>query len=211
MREAIETFRNKFRERKADIPIYVAVGGPLSITVALQMADGIITTAGVAGLGLLKARAKEMGRDFATIPVVDWTGSFAISYNKKEALDAIKGPLARTIRSRFINHPSPFPPELERFREEAQRIAEGYDYFNHMRSHTPEGQLARHAQLMSDELAETLGIAGTPEEVLPKLKALWRAVAPMPNVSLCFTPYGSNGGRKRSFELFVREVLPKLG
>ncbi|MBI4298621.1 MAG: hypothetical protein HY666_02560, partial [Chloroflexi bacterium] len=83
-------------------------------------------------------------------------------------------------------------------------------YFNHMRSPTPEGQLARHAHA-SDELVEAVGLlAGTPSEVLPRIKAMWQAVSHMPNVSICFTPHGDKGGRKRSFELFVKEILPKL-
>ncbi|MBI4298622.1 MAG: LLM class flavin-dependent oxidoreductase [Chloroflexi bacterium] len=221
MREAMEVFRSKFKEKKADIPIYVASGGPLSNKMALQLADGIIGTGwgggGVrsspeevlAGLERLKARAKEVGRDFSTLQVTVGL-SFAMSHNRKEAIEEMKWSVSSMMKGIFVQGRSTFPPELERFQEEGKKVGEAYDYFNHMRSYTPEGQLARHAHA-SDELVKALNLpAGTPEELLPRFKSLWQAISSMPNVSLVITPHGGKGGRKRSFELFVNEVLPKL-
>ncbi|MBI4298769.1 MAG: LLM class flavin-dependent oxidoreductase [Chloroflexi bacterium] len=219
MREAMDIFRNKFREKKADIPIYVAGGGPLNTKMALQLADGIINVGGsshrpsdekvLADLESLKARAKEVGRDFSTLEVRVGLG-FAISHNRREAIEEMKWPVSNMIKGIFQERSSPLPPELERFREEAQMV-EAYDWFDHMRSHTPDGQLARHARMVSDELVAALGLpAGTPKELLPRFKALWQAVSSMPNVGLVITPHGSKGGRKRSFELFVKEILPRL-
>ncbi|MBI4298900.1 MAG: LLM class flavin-dependent oxidoreductase [Chloroflexi bacterium] len=224
MREAVEVIRKKFKEKKADIPIYVAAAGPLNTTMALQLADGIIAQGvgggirsspqGVlAGLERLKARAKEVGRDFNTLQIVLQTG-FAISNNRKEAIEEMRWSVSSMMKGIFVqrrpNSP-PFPQDLERFREEAKRVGEAYDYFNHMRTHTPDGQLARHSKAVSDELVEAVGLlAGTPSEVLPRIKALWQAASSMPNVNLVITPHGSKGGRKRTFELFVKEILPKL-
>ncbi|MBI4298903.1 MAG: LLM class flavin-dependent oxidoreductase [Chloroflexi bacterium] len=217
--EAIEVFRNKFKEKKVDIPIYVAAAGPVNTGKALQWADGLIGVGGARGgaegllqaLEQLKAKAKEVGRDFASFPIKIQVG-LALSHNRKEAIEEIKGPVAVGLRNIFFNRLGSLPQELERFREEARRVAEAYTYFNHMRSYTPEGKLTRHAQLMSDELALALsgGMAGTPEEVLPRFKGIWQAVSSMPNVGFTITPHGAKGGRKRSFELFVKEILPKL-
>ncbi|MBI4298742.1 MAG: LLM class flavin-dependent oxidoreductase [Chloroflexi bacterium] len=216
LREAVKIIRAKFKERKAEIPIHVAAVGPLNTRMALQLADGIIfggSGAGrghdpaegvLAGLESLKAKAKEVGRDFSTLEV-SLGVSFAISHNRKEAIEEIKGSLARTgLR--------PLPPGLERFQEEARRAGEAYDYFDHMRSHTRDGQLSRHAKLMSDELAEALsgGMAGTPQEVLPIMRSVWQAASQFPNVSLAFRPRGVGARRKRSFDLLVKEILPQL-
>ena len=126
----------------------------------------------------------------------------------------MKGPFAGTMRGLFVDRRSPLPPELERFREEAKRPGEAYDWSEHFKTHGADGQLVRHAQLMSDELADELakmsGLVGTPQQVLPKFKALWQAASTIPNVGFFFVAHGTKGGRKRSFELFVREILPKL-
>ncbi|MBI4298901.1 MAG: LLM class flavin-dependent oxidoreductase [Chloroflexi bacterium] len=218
-REAMEIIRNKFKEKKADIPIYYGGSGERNTATALRLADGITgagaagprvtTDAVVQGIERLKAKAKEVGRDFNTLDIR--TGmTFSLSYNRKEAIEEIKGLLARTMKGIFLDGSRPFPTELDRFREEAKKVAEAYDYFNHMRSHTPEGQLARHTKVMSDEFADAFGMAGTPSEMLPRFKVVWEAASQYPNVNLVITPHGSKGGRKRSFELFVKEILPKL-
>lgn len=160
------------------------------------------------GLERLKAEAKEAGRDFNTLPVKLNMG-FSISHDRKEAREEMKG-MGGGLRSIFVDGRGTFPPELERFREEARRVGEAYDYRNHFMAHTPDGQLTPHAKLMSDELAEALGGFGTPQEMLPKFKALWQAIDQMPNVGLFLVPHGSKSGRKRTFELFVNEILPKL-
>ncbi|MBI4298630.1 MAG: LLM class flavin-dependent oxidoreductase [Chloroflexi bacterium] len=216
-REAVNVFRSKFKEKRVDIPIYMAAGGPLNTRLALQMADGVISPGGARGgpEGILKgveqlsATAKEVGRDLSALPIKVQIG-LALSYNSKEAIEEIKGALAVGLRN--VDQHSILPPALEPFREEAQRVGEAYDSFDHMRSYTPEGRLARHAQLMSDELAHVLGggMAGTPEEVLPRFKTIWQAVSHVPNVGLILQPHGGKGGRKRSFELFIKEILPKL-
>ncbi|MBI4299306.1 MAG: LLM class flavin-dependent oxidoreductase [Chloroflexi bacterium] len=228
LREAVEVIRAKFRERKADIPIYMAAGGPNYTRVAFQLADGIIGGGGggirsstegvIAGFERLKAVAKEVGRDFNSLPI--WAGmGFAISHNRKEAIEEMKWNVSQRMmtifverRSNLLEGRSKLPPQLEPFREEAQKVGEAYDYFNHMRSYTPDGQLARHAQLVSDELIEAVGglPAGTPDDLLPSFKALWQAASSMPNVNLVITPHGGKGGRKRSLELFMKEILPKL-
>ena len=82
-----------------------------------------------------------------------------------------------------------------------------YDYMHHMKSHVP------HAELVDAALVEEFGIAGTPEEVLPKFKALWEEASRLEaeGFDLTFNVMPAGPGRRRSFELFVREILPQLG
>ena len=206
MREALDICRGKFREKGADIPIYVAVGGPRMTAFALEAADGIIVTGGGRPeevrrvLGRVEAVTKEMGKDITKVPVLYMLG-FAISPNRRDALDDVRGPLARGMKGRLIDHPQHWPSDLDHLRAEAQKVADAYDYKDHLKSHIP------HAQLVTDDLVEAFGLAGTPEEVVPKFNALWQEVSGL-NFTFFLRPEGR--GRKRSFELFVREVLPKL-
>ncbi|MBI4299305.1 MAG: LLM class flavin-dependent oxidoreductase [Chloroflexi bacterium] len=224
MREATEVIRNKFKEKKADIPIYLVAGGPLNTKLAFQMADGVIG-AGAGGMrsspeGLLnslqrlKAAAKEVGRDFSSVPVTMNVAGGSISHNRKEALEDMKGLFASSMRNIFVDRRSSLPPELQRFREEAQRATEAYDTIYHFQSHMPDGQPIPPARFISDEFADELaklsGFVGTPQEVLPKFKAYWQVASQFPNVGFFVVPHGSRGGRMRSFELFVKEILPKL-
>ena len=130
MREAMEVFRRKFKEKKADIPIYVAVGGPMNTEMAFQKADGIIGVGGggissgpeglLNGLERLKLVARKAGRNFSSIPI-RVSVAFAMSYNKKEALEEIKGPLARMMHGIFVQRRSTFPPNYSVSRQRPKR------------------------------------------------------------------------------------------
>ena len=214
MREAIEFFQERFKEKGADIPIYLAVGGPKMTALACEKADGIIGGGGgrrgpqglQARLEQIKAVAKEVGRDMAKLPV-EPTLSYAISHDRREAMDDMRGPIARGMKGIFIDRRGTWPTELEHLRADAERVAEAYDYKYHQLSHVP------HAELVTDALVEEFGLAGTPEEVLPKFKALWQEASRQEaaGVDITFQIWPAGRGRKRSFELFIQEILPQLG
>ncbi|MEE8301350.1 MAG: LLM class flavin-dependent oxidoreductase [Candidatus Tectomicrobia bacterium] len=205
LREAVDICREKFNRHGAEIPIYIAAGGPKLNAYACEAADGII----VPGIGTpqdlqrvlrrVETAAQETGRPMQELPVLYYVG-FAISYDRQEALDEARGGIARRVMN-FVYNPAHFPPELEHLRAEIQYVSEGYDYTDHLKSHVP------HTRLVSDALMEAAGIAGTPQEVLAKFKALAQEAAGL-NFSFFLRPDGR--GKKRSFELFVREVLPEL-
>jgi alkanesulfonate monooxygenase SsuD/methylene tetrahydromethanopterin reductase-like flavin-dependent oxidoreductase (luciferase family) len=205
VREAVDICRQMFRERRAEIPIYVAGGGPRLNAYACEAADGIIVPAiGTAGdlrrvLGRVEVAARETGRDFRAMPVLIYLG-LAISHDRREALDDARGGVARRVLN-FVYYPNHFPPELEPLRGEVEALASGYRYADHLKTDVP------HARLVSDTLLEVAGIAGTPAEVLAKLQALGRETAGL-NATFFLRPDGP--GKQRSFELFVREVWPAL-
>jgi 5,10-methylenetetrahydromethanopterin reductase len=205
MREAVEICREKFKRNSAEIPIYIAAGGPRMTAYALSAADGIIVAGGGTPqdlrrvVGRVEAGAKETGRDMTAVPVF-YTLGFAISHDRQEALDDARGAIARLVRD-FVDGSQSYPPELENLRSEVERVAGAYDYASHLKSHVP------HSRMVSDALVEAYGLAGTPQEVTPKFKALWREAA---GLDLTFYLRADGRGKKRSFELFVREVLPEL-
>lgn len=211
MREAVELCRERFKERGADIPIYISGPGPRITGYACKEADGLITNESWSPEDLrrsmerIKAIAMEVGRDIKNLSVMCQL-MYAISDDRREALDDMRGPLTRIMKDMALDRPEAWPPELEHLRPEALRVAEAYNYKLHMRSHTP------NSQMVTDALVEAFGVAGTPEEVLPKFKAMWqegvRQEAAGFDFSFSFNPVGQ--GQKRSFELFVREILSQL-
>jgi alkanesulfonate monooxygenase SsuD/methylene tetrahydromethanopterin reductase-like flavin-dependent oxidoreductase (luciferase family) len=205
LREAVLICREKFREHRAEIPIYIAGGGPRLNAYACEAADGIIVPAiGTPDdlrrtLGRVETAAREAGRDLRELPVLIYLG-FAISHDRGQALDDARGGVARRVLN-YIYYPAHYPPELEPLRGEVEALASGYRYAEHLKSNVD------HARLVSDTLLDVAGIAGTPSDVLPKFRALWRETAGL-NATFFLRPDGQ--GKQRSFELFVREVWPAL-
>ena len=91
VREAVDICREKFRERKADIPIYVAANGPRLAAYACEAADGIIVPCiGTPQdlrrtLDRVEVAARETGRSLHDMPVLIYVG-FALSHDRREAL-----------------------------------------------------------------------------------------------------------------------------
>ena len=207
VREAVEICRERFKKDKADIPIYIAGGGPRMTAYACSAGDGIFMPGGGTAqdfrrvLGRIEIAVAQAGRDIRDLPILYYLGGFAISHDRRQALDDARGGIARRVRS-LVNAPDTYPPELEGLRAEALKVAAAYDYSGHLKSHLP------HTEIVSDELVAGIGIAGTPQEVIPKFKALSDAAAGL-KFTFFLRPDGI--GKKRTFELFVREVLPHLG
>ena len=211
MSEAVDTWKRKFTEHGADIPIYAATGGPMMNTFAFKEADGIIGGGGNRPDRLrswsqrMQTGLDQAGRDVTKIPLVA-SMTFAISHDRKEALDEARGPLARGIKGIVKDLPQNWPKGLEELREDAKKVADAYDYMHHMKSEVP------HSRLVTDAMVEEFSIAGTPEDVLPKVKALWDEAASLEEAGIDFTfgaiPAGP--GRRRNLELFVSEILPQL-
>ena len=212
MSDAVDTWRRKFKEKGAEIPIYAATGGPMMNSFAFEMADGIIGAGGNRPEKLrswsqrMQAGLERAGRDVNEVPLVAMMG-FAIAHDRREAIDEACGPLARGVKGIVKDLPQNWPQGLDTLREDAERVAHTYDYMHHMKSYVP------HSQLVTDAMVEEFGIAGTPEDVLPKISALWKEAVSLEEagVDLTLGAVPAGPGRRRSLELFLREVLPRLG
>ncbi|MBI4298904.1 MAG: LLM class flavin-dependent oxidoreductase [Chloroflexi bacterium] len=212
--QCVDLCRERFKEKGVDIPIYIAATGPKITSYTCKEADGIITTNGGRTteslrreLARIEEAAQEVGRDIKTL-ALNFSLGFAISYNKREAMDDMRGPLARQIKRRVKDSPETWPTELEHLRSEALKMAQAYNYRDHMQDRTP------HSALVTDALLEAFasGSYGTPTEVLPTFKALWDEAKIQErrglHITLAINP--ASGGRRRSFELFAQEILPHL-
>jgi 5,10-methylenetetrahydromethanopterin reductase len=205
IREAVDICRQRFRERGADIPIYVAANGPKLAAYACAAADGILVPCIGTPEDLRRTlertdvAARAAGKDLREFPVLIYVG-FAISHDRREAVDDARGGIARRVLN-FVYYPEHFPPELEPLRGDVEALARGYDYGHHLKSGVS------HTHLVSDALMDVAGIAGTPPEVLVKFRALWKETA---GLDATFFLRHDGQGKQRSFELFVREVWPAL-
>ncbi|MBI4298517.1 MAG: LLM class flavin-dependent oxidoreductase [Chloroflexi bacterium] len=212
MKEAVQVWREKFREKGADIPIYIAIGGPLMTAFAFREADGIIGLRGNTPETLwssyqrIAAGLKEAGRDVKKVTLVAGM-SAAIAYDRRVAYDDARGVVARGMLRMIKDLPQEWPQGLNHLRADAEKVAEAYNYMDHLKSHVP------HSQLVSDALVEEFGgPAGTPAEVLAKLKPLWEEGKRIEaeGVDLHFNVSAPGKGKKRSIELFMLEILPHL-
>src|SRR5262245_27161128 len=205
LREAVEVCRERFRQHRAEIPIYIAAGGPRLNAYACEAGDGIIVPCiGTAEdlrrtLGRVETAARDTGRNFRELPILIYVG-YSVAHDRREALDDARGGLARRVLN-FVYYPDHFPPELEHLRGEVDAIASGYNYNQNIKSHVS------HTELVSDQMMDAAGLAGTPADVLPKFRALWRETEGL-NATFFLRPDGR--GKQRSWELFVREVWPNL-
>src|SRR5947207_13100204 len=110
VREAVDICREKFRERKADIPIYIAANGPRLNAYACEAADGIIVPCiGTPEdlrrtLDRVEVAARETGRNLPDLPILIYVG-FAVSHDRREALDDARGGVARRLLN-FVYYPT---------------------------------------------------------------------------------------------------------
>jgi 5,10-methylenetetrahydromethanopterin reductase len=101
-----------------------------------------------------------------------------------------------STEARLIADFKELPPGLEPFREEIERAKAGYDYSEHLSTH------AGHQLAVSDELARTLAVAGTPEECGRRLASLLAT-----GIDGCIFPL-MGGGRLERVRLLRDRVLP---
>ena len=215
VRACVELCRDRFEKSGADIPIYVAADGPKMTAAACKVADGIIayywtgssSPVGVVGYHVerVQAAAKVADRDIKTLPIaVNFLT--ALSTDRREALDDARGWTSRIVME-MLEDALEWPSELAHLAADARRVAEAYSYKEHLKSQVP------HAEVVTDALVEALALAGTPEEVMPKFKACWEEAVRLEKSGVDFafmiTPPGERG-LKRSFELFVSEILPQI-
>ena len=216
VRACVELCRDRFEKSGADIPIYVAADGPKMTAAAAKVADGIIayfrTPSHSGPVDVLRYQAERVrdaaeaaNRDIKTLPIVLFYMT-ALSADRREALEDARGWVSRVVMT-MIGDTLEWPPESAHLEADARRVAEAYNYKEHLKSQVP------HAELVTDALVEALAMAGKPEDVMPKFEACWEEAVRLEksgvDVTLMITPPGGRG-LKRSSELFVKEILPRL-
>ena len=167
----VSAVREIFAERGIRIPVYMAASGPRALTTAARVADGVILSIGThpalvrRALDRIALAAKDAGRDPSTLDVVVLAG-LAIADTWQDARRDASPSVARRAKDAHYHPDFFFPPELEHLRRDAERVAQHYDYREHMAPDSP------HATLVTDPLVDAYALAGDAERCRARLAAL---------------------------------------
>ncbi|MEE6210463.1 LLM class flavin-dependent oxidoreductase [Salarchaeum sp. III] len=160
----------------ADVPVYAAALGPATRRATGRVADGwlphnIPFERLEPAFELVARTAREAGRDPDDIDVVPYVPS-AVSENRAEAYDAIRGHLAYYVGSAdgYKN------AVAQSFPDEAEAVADAW------RS----GDRAAARERVNEAMVDALGVAGTPETARERLREV--AALPVVDEPLVVTP-----------------------
>jgi 5,10-methylenetetrahydromethanopterin reductase len=189
--------------RPRPIPIYAAGSGPRMLAAAGRVGDGAIMYVGVrpdilrAGLECVATGAHAAGRQLGDLDVAIWA-PMSVGRDRALARDHVRGRVASALRHPL---PVPFPaedrPSIERLRKE-------YNAFQHASA------AAKHRELVPDHLVDLMALAGTPEEVLERV----RQVMTVPEIGrIILLPQAPGEGfiaREHHFTLFAEEIMSRV-
>lgn len=169
--EAIEYEGTRIRMPWAasQAPIVIACSGPKSLQLAGRIADGVLFQVGAApplvryALDNIRQGAESAGRQLTDLRLY-MRLACSVGEDRAAARAAVRGYAAVAAGTVFKTVPREYFDgelwaDLERFKAQ-------YDYAEHGRSE------ARHAALLTDRILDAVAVAGTPEEAIPRLRAL---------------------------------------
>lgn len=151
------------------VPIWFASTGPRSLRLAGRVADGVLFQVGSHpdlvryALRHIEVGAAEAGRDPREVKRLVRLAC-AVDEDGARARSDARGYVAAAAGTIYGGVP---PEEMpDGLHEELKTMKEGYDYFQHAAAGAP------HAALITDAILDAVAVAGTPAEVVPRLRAL---------------------------------------
>ncbi len=201
----------KINFTSGSIPIYVGAYGPKTLQMAGEIADGVLLGSGAGASPAsiayaseqIKAGARKAKRDPESIERVSWVHS-VICDDSKKALQLIKPTVAISIwNSRAVIRELPYGVWGDDV-DHAIKVMET-EYTTGHEAHDS-GALSNLSKTISDEVAAKLSVSGTPSECLEKFKNI--KSTGIKQISIVFP--GTDKDRRKSLELFAKEVLPEL-
>lgn len=151
------------------VPVVIASSGPKSLQLGGRIADGVLFQVGAEpgfmryALENIRIGAEQGGRKLEDVRLYARLAC-AVHEDRTLAREQIKGYAAIAAGTIFKSMPREyFPDELW---EELQRMKAQYDYLEHG------SDAARHKALLTDRILDAVSVSGTPDEAIPRLKAL---------------------------------------
>jgi 5,10-methylenetetrahydromethanopterin reductase len=151
------------------VPVVIACSGPRSLQLAGRIADGVLFQAGAEpgfvryALDNIRIGAEQAGRKLEDVRLYARLAC-AVHEDRALAREQIKGYAAIAAGTLFKNMPREYFPDA--LWDELQRMKAQYDYFEHG------SDTARHKAFMTDRILDAVSVSGTPDEAIPRLKAL---------------------------------------
>lgn len=195
----------------AYVPIFIGSYGPRVLQLAGEIADGALIGSGGGAspaylrfaLEMIERGAQKSGRDARSVERVAWIHT-AISHDRGRALELVKPIVAVSLwNSRAVMQKLPFDVKkdvvgraIETMEKEFTTGIEPSD----------SAALKKMIELIPDDLASELSVAGTISDCLAKVEQIARTG--VQQISVLFAGVGEE--RRRSFELFASKILPSF-
>lgn len=183
------------------VPIYYASSGPKSLQLAGRVADGVLFQVGSNprlvqyAIHHIYEGARQAGRDLKEIKLCARLGC-AVNEDGDVARDEIRPYAAAAAETFFQSNPeNALPSELV---QDLRALKEQYNYYEHA------SQDAKHRTMVTDRVVDAMVIAGTPEEVAPRFRAILEL-----GVDRVVIPLTVKDPRK-FLRLFAEKVIPRL-
>jgi 5,10-methylenetetrahydromethanopterin reductase len=187
--------------RKPDLPIFLAAGGPKTLALGGECADGLITLAGLAPETIEWVRhcvgegEKSAGRAEGSVPI--WIdGLLSVGKGRDQVREAIKPRITSFANQNFrvAYHAVP-----EEHLKQVKNFRENYD-------ETDLGPGNQNAKRVTDYMIDRFGIVGTVSDVVSRFEELDSLDV---ETFLVATPF-SMEERIDIIEILGREVLPRF-
>ncbi|OGD46933.1 hypothetical protein A3K70_01345 [Candidatus Bathyarchaeota archaeon RBG_16_48_13] len=180
--------------RKSKIPIYLAARGEGMLSLAGEIADGVLPTSPIKLLrnqvNLIKESARKAGRDISKIDIAN-TIPLSVSMNENQAREAIKPEITYMI----TNLPKSWLVQLDMSENEQEIV----------RKALFKGGIIEAQKKIKDKMVDALGIVGTPKTCAQKFREMMNAGATQVVLS---SPFGPD--LKEAFNLIKDDVIPRL-
>ncbi len=151
------------------VPIFFAASGPKSLQLAGRIADGVLFQVGSDpalvnyAIKNIRLGAEQAGRKLSDVRLYARLAC-AVAADGRRAREEVRGYAAAAAGTVFTSVPKQDMPAG--LWAEIKKMKEQYDYYQHASS------AAAHKELVTDSILDSIAIAGTPEEALPKFKAM---------------------------------------
>ena len=151
------------------VPIYFAASGPKALHLAGRIADGVLFQVGCepalvqCAIERVRAGAREAGRNPSDVKLCVRLGC-SVSRDRRAAIEEARPYAAAAAETVFQSNPEGMlPADLV---SDLKQLQHRYNFYQHVH------QQASHSSLVTDRIVDAMVIAGTPEEAIPKFRAI---------------------------------------
>jgi 5,10-methylenetetrahydromethanopterin reductase len=156
------------------VPVWFASSGPRSLRLGGEIADGVLFQVGAHpdlvryGLSRIDEGIAAAGRPPGSVKRFVRL-SCTVGEDRDRARDEARGYAAAAAGTVYSAVPHEEMPDG--LYEDLKRMKEQYDYFQHA------GSGAKHTEYITDLILDSIGVAGTPDDAVPRLRELFASGA----------------------------------
>jgi 5,10-methylenetetrahydromethanopterin reductase len=151
------------------VPIVMACSGPKSLQLGGRIADGVLFQVGAHpafvryALDNIRKGAESAGRQLSDLSLY-MRLACAVSDDRDKARDEVRGYASIAAGTVFRTIPREYIDDA--LWDDIQRFRAAYDYLEHG------SNKSRQASLITEQILDAIGVAGTPDEAIPRFREL---------------------------------------